>query len=297
MHADEAAIDAALLRRLLRDQFPQWAELPLEPVLPMGTDNALYRLGDELVVRLPRRERTRITLEKERRWLPTLAPLLSHAVPIPLADGLPGDGFPFSWFVYTWLEGETATPERVRDPEELATDLADFLGSLQRIDPRRGPAPGTHNFYRGIPLAQRDAVTRAWIRTLESRIDTDAVTAAWDQALRVPEWHGPRVWIHGDLDGRNILVQNGRLHAVIDWGGLAVGDPAYDVMVAWKVLPTEARSTFRAALDIDDATWARSRGGTLSQALGALAYYTLETNAVLVRESERWLAAVLTDPV
>ena len=297
MHADELDIDAVLVRRLLAAQFAEWADLPIEPVLPMGTDNALYRLGDDMVVRLPRRERTAATLEKERRWLPKLAPHLPLTVPLPLAEGEPAGRYPFSWSVYGWLRGEDATVEPVTDQRRLAADLARFLSGLQAIDSTGGPPPGEHNFFRGCPLGLRDEATRASIESLASRIDADAVTAAWEEALGAPEWDRGPVWIHGDLDARNLLVVGGRLSAVIDWGGLGVGDPAYDVMVAWKVLSGEARELFRAELGVDDATWARSRGGVLSQSLGALSYYTLETNAVLVDEAQRWLAEVLAEPL
>jgi aminoglycoside phosphotransferase (APT) family kinase protein len=295
MHADEVDTDEALVRRLLAEQFPQWADLSIEPVRPLGTDNANYRLGEDMLVRLPRRERTSRTLEKERRWLPRLAPHLPLAVPLPLAEGLPAEGYPFVWSVYTWLTGENATSERIGDLSQLATDLAQFIAAMQRIDPTRGPSPGEHNFFRGEPLARRDAETRAAIASLDGEIDVDAVTAAWEQALRAPEWQRPPVWIHGDLDSRNLLVENGRLSAVIDFGSLGVGDPACDVMVAWKVLSADTRGIFRAALSIDEAAWARSRGWALSQALMALSYYTLETNAVLVGEAERWLVEVLAD--
>jgi aminoglycoside phosphotransferase (APT) family kinase protein len=295
MHADEVDTDADLVGRLLAAQFPQWADLPIEPVRPVGTDNALYRLGDDMVARLPRRERTARTLAKERHWLPKLAPRLPIAAPIPLADGMPAEGYPFEWSLYTWLEGENATIERVTDPSRLATDLAQFVGALQRIDTRGGPPPGDHNFFRGVPLAMRDEATRAAIASLGVSIDVGTVTAAWEAALRAPEWERPGVWIHGDLDVRNLLVQEGRLSAVIDWGGLGVGDPACDVMVAWKVLSAETRDSFRAALSVDEATWARGRGWALSQALNAVSYYTMETNPVLVREARRWMAEVLAD--
>jgi len=295
MHADEVDTDVALVRRLLAEQFPQWADLPIEPVRPLGTDNANYRLGEDMLVRLPRRERTTRTLEKERRWLPRLAPLLPLAVPLPLAEGMPAEGYPFVWSVYTWLKGENATNERIAQLDRLATDLAQFIAALQRIDPADGPSPGEHNFFRGEPLARRDAETRAAIASLDGEINVDAVTAAWEEALRAPEWQRPPVWIHGDLDSRNLLVENGRLSAVIDFGSAGVGDPACDVMVAWKLLSADTRDIFRTALAIDDATWARSRGWALSQALMALSYYTLETNAVLVREAERWLVEVLAD--
>jgi len=294
MHADEVETDVSLLRRLLAAQFPRWAALPIRPVPSWGTDNALYRVGDDMVARLPRRERTVGTLEKERRWLPKLAPHLPLAVPVPLADGLPAEGYPFAWYVYRWLNGENATVRRVDDPSRLAADLARFVAALQRIDPT-GPPPGEHNFYRGEPLAMRDAATRDAIVSLRGAIDSDTVTAAWESALRSPEWEQPPVWIHGDLDSRNLLVDEGRLTAVIDWGGLGVGDPACDVMVAWKVLSADTRDIFRTVLSVDEATWARARGWALSQALGALSYYTLETNPVLVTEGRRWLAEVLAD--
>jgi aminoglycoside phosphotransferase (APT) family kinase protein len=293
MHADEVDTDVALVGRLVAAQFPQWAELPIEPVRFRGTDNALYRLGEEMVVRLPRIQQATVALEKERKWLPTLAPLLPLAVPVLLAEGKPAEGYPWEWSVYRWLEGEPATVEPFADLGQAAADLAEFIGALQRVDPTDGPPPGEHNGFRGEPLAARDAAVRKAIASLGDEIDGGRATAAWEAALRAPLWQHPSVWIHGDLDARNLLVVEGRLSAVIDFGCLGVGDPACDVMVAWKVLSPTARDSFRAALSIDEATWARGRGWALSQALGALAYYTLETNPVLVREARRWMSEVL----
>lgn len=187
MHPDEVNINIRLVRRLLATQFPQWARLPIEPVLPSGTDNALYRLGNEMVMRLPRRERPSQTLDKERQWLPRLAPHLPLAIPIPQAHGTPAEGYPFPWSVYGWLKGENATINSVTDMNQLATDLARFLTSLQRIDTTGGPPPGPHNFFRGAPLGTRDKATRAAIASLGRTIDGDVVTAAWDGALRAPE--------------------------------------------------------------------------------------------------------------
>jgi aminoglycoside phosphotransferase (APT) family kinase protein len=295
MHADELDIDGALVGRLIAAQFPEWADLPLVPVRPAGTDNALYRLGADMVVRLPRIPGSVARLEKEHRWLPRLAALLPLAVPVPLAKGQPAEGFPWEWSVYRWLEGETATRERIRDPGQAAKDLALFVSALQRVDPAEGPPPGEHNSFRGEPLAARDAATRFSIESLQSSIEVEAVTATWEAALEADEWHGAPVWIHGDLDLRNLLVERGRLSAVLDFGCLGVGDPACDVMVAWKVLPADARDVFGAELSVDDATWARARGWALSQALGVLSYYTLETNRVLVLEARRWLAEAVGD--
>jgi aminoglycoside phosphotransferase (APT) family kinase protein len=286
MHVDEVETNPQLVRRLLAAQFPKWAELAIEPVPSAGTDNALYRLGDDMVVRLPRIESAVDQVELEQRWLPKLAPLLPVAIPVPLAMGEPGEGYPWQWSVYEWLNGENPLAGR----DSLAGELAQFIAALHRIDPSDGPPAG-----RGVPLARRDAPTRTAIDALGERIDTVAVTASWEAALRAPDWERAPVWIHGDLDSRNLLVEHGRLSAVIDFGCLGVGDPACDVGVAWKVLSADARDSFRTALEVDDATWARSRGWALSQALIALPYYTLETNPGLVREAEQWLAEVLAD--
>jgi aminoglycoside phosphotransferase (APT) family kinase protein len=293
MHPDEVPIDEPLVRRLLAAQFPDWAGLPIEPVEPRGTDNAIYRLGGQMAVRLPRRERTAARLEKERAWLPTLAPQLPLPVPVPLAEGAPGESYPFVWAVYGWLEGENLAVAPVADSRRAAADLAHFLAALHAIDTAGGPPPGEHNFFRGAPLAARDAAVRASIESLRDEIDGAAVTAEWERALEAPVRQGPAVWTHGDLDSRNILVADGRLNGVIDFGGLGVGDPACDVMVAWKVFSGEARDIFRRGLSVDNATWARSRGWALSQALIALSYYTPETNPVLVREARSWMAEVL----
>lgn len=295
MHAGEVETDVSLVRRLLGAQFPRWADLPIEQVRPWGTDNALYRLGADMVARLPRISRATATLDKEIRWLPRLAPLLPLAIPTPLAVGEPADGYPFSWSVYSWLDGETATIDRIAEHRQAAIDLAQFVAALQRIDPAKGPPPGQHNSFRGVPLVMRDESTRAAIDALTGRIDADAVTAAWEAALHAPEWSGGSVWIHGDLDSRNVLVEQGRLSAVIDFGCLGVGDPACDVMVVWKLLSADTRDVFRTAVSVDESTWARGRGWALSQALMALSYYTVDTNPVLVLEAQRWMAEVLAD--
>ena len=294
MHADEVDTDVALVGRLLAAQFPQWADLPIEPVRSAGTDNALYRVGDAMVVRLPRIHWAVGQVQKEQEWLPRLAPVLPLAIPVPLAKGMPEDSYPWEWSVYPWLEGENATIERLADPDEAATELARFVGALQRIDAAGGPFPGEHNSSRGEPLATRDAGTRAVIASLAAEVDVDAVTAAWEAALQVPEWHGPPVWIHGDLQSGNLLAVEGRLSAVIDFGCLGVGDPACDVMSAWLYLSAETRDVFRAALTVDDATWARGRGWALSVGLVALPYYE-NTNPVLAGIARRAIDEVLAD--
>lgn len=294
MHVDEMDIDAALVRRLLAAQFPQWADLPIEPVHSAGTDNALYRLGSDMVVRLPRIEGATEQVDKEQKFLPRLAPHLPLAIPVPLAMGIPGEGYPWQWSVYRWLEGENATIERIADAAQAARDLAHFIAALHGIDATGGPLPGPHNFSRGVPLATRDADTRAAIVSLDGMLDTSAVTVAWDAALRAPAWHNPPVWIHGDLSPLNLLVEQGRISAVIDFGGLGVGDPACDLIVAWNYLSAQTRDIFRAALPVDDATWARGRGWALSVGLIALPYYQ-STNPVLAGLARRAIDEVLAD--
>ena len=292
MHADELPIDAALVARLLASQFPRWADLTIERVEPSGTDNAIYRLGTDMAVRLPRQRSSGDVPAEEFRWLPMLAPQLPLAIPEPIALGEPAEGYPCQWLICRWLHGENATLERIADPAQAAGDLAGFIASLQAVDPTGGPAPDG----RGGPLAPRDEWTRDSIAALADEIDVDVVTTAWETALAAPEWSGTPVWIHGDLDSRNTLVEHGRLSAVLDFATMAVGDPACDVMVAWKMLPDDHRDTFRAELAVDDATWARARGWVLSQALMILSYYTMESNPTLVLESRRWMRELLENP-
>ena len=294
MHADEVAIDSSLVGRLLAAQFPRWVGLPLAPVPSAGTDNALYRLGDGMVVRLPRIPGATGQVEKEHAWLPRLAPLLPLPIPVPLAMGMPAEGYPWRWSVYRWLEGETARIERLADPREAATDLARFVTALRSIDPTGGPAPGDNNSFRGDPLATRDEETRAAIAVLHDVLDPGAVTAAWDASLAAPVWSGTPVWLHGDLLAENLLARHGRLSAVIDLGCLGVGDPACDVMVAWTYLPRSARDVFRAALAIDDPTWARGRGWALSFGLIVLPYYR-RTNPVLAAIARNAVQEALAD--
>ncbi len=297
MHADEIDIDASLVARLIAAQFPQWAALPIEPVDSAGTSNAIFRLGDDMAVRLPRRPGDTGQLEKERQWLPRLAPLLPLAIPVPLALGVPAEGYPIHWGIYRWLPGVTPTIEDLATSTEAATALAGFVTAFQRIDPTGGPPPAAHNYQRGVPLAMRDAPTRDAIEALRSQhdpLDTRALTEAWEAALRVPAWHGAPVWLHGDLMPSNLLMDRGRLTAVIDFGGLGIGDPACDVMPAWILFSAEARSVFRASLPVDAPTWDRGRGWALSVALIQLPYYR-DTNPTLAATARRTIDEVLAD--
>jgi aminoglycoside phosphotransferase (APT) family kinase protein len=285
MHEDELEIGEGLVRRLVAEQFPEWAGMPLRRIEPSGTVNAIFRLGDGLSVRLPRRQGPTEPGSSELEWLPRLAPQLPVEVPMPVAQGRPGDGYPWFWEVHTWVEGET-TPVGTIDAIQAARDLADLVRALQKIDPTGGP-PG-----RGVALAERDSSFRYWLE----RFDGDPrVITEWERALAAPPWGGAPVWHHGDLDCRNWLVQDRRISGVIDWGAMGVGDPACDVMVAWKLHSEAARDAFREALPVDDATWARARGWAISQGVAALAYYTPENNASLYREAETWTALVLSE--
>ncbi|MFD5113576.1 aminoglycoside phosphotransferase family protein [Streptomyces sp. NPDC058391] len=289
MHAEEWDIDVSLVRRLITAQFPQWAGLPVTLVDSAGTSNAMYRLGEDMVVRLPRVAGSANDVEKEHRWLPQLAPGLPVAIPVPLGKGMPAEGYPWPWSVYRWLQGENPAVERIAEPGLLAKDLAEFVAALHRIDPTDGPPS-----YRGEPLAMRDAATRDAIKRLYGIVDTGAATAAWDAALRPPARPGPAVWIHADLQPGNLLTVRGRLSAVIDFGCLGLGDPAVDLIAAWYLLPADARGVFRTALEVDDAAWARGRGWALSIALDELRYYR-DTNPVMAAIARHVVHEVLTD--
>ena len=295
MHEGEVETDAELVRELLAAQFPQWAGLPVERVASSGTDNALYRLGETMLVRMPRIDWAIRSVEKEQAWLPRLAPHLPVAVPVPLALGRPGSGYPWPWSVYTWLDGANPVAGALADADGLAHDIARFVTALRALDITDGPLAGEHNGFRGQPLGERDGVTRRAIRAARTLIDADAVLAAWDDELRTPEWDGPPVWIHADLAAGNLLCgADGRLRAVIDFGCLGVGDPALDLIVAWNTLPSGSRDVLRAALEVDDASWARGRGWALSIALLQLPYY-VETNPPLAANSRYVIEEVLAD--
>jgi aminoglycoside phosphotransferase (APT) family kinase protein len=270
---DHDSLDAALVRRLIAAQFPEWAKLPVRRVDADGWDNRTFRLGDDMKVRLPSAARYVAQVNKEHRWLPYLAPLLPLPIPIPLAVGKAAEGYPRPWSVQRWLDGETAAPERIADPREFAISLAQFLLALQRIAAANGPPAGPHSFFRGGPLSIYDADTRRCLEVLQDEIDTAEASAVWDAALAA-RWHGPAVWVHGDFAIGNLLVTDGRLSAVIDFGSSAIGDPACDLVIAWNFLAGDSRDAFRATLSADAATWARARGWALWKAL-----LVLEANA------------------
>ena len=260
------AIDADLARRLVAAQFPQWAHLPIRPVDHGGWDNRTFHLGDHMTVRLPSAAGYRHQVEKEQHWLPRLAPHLPLPIPVPLAQGEPTDEYPWPWSIYRWLEGEPAITAPIADKTRFAKDLAAFLVALQAINAAGGPLPGAHNFQRGGPLAFYEREARDAIVALGDSIDGAAATAVLDAAL-ASVWTAAPVWFHGDIAYGNLLVRDGRLGAVIDFGTSGIGDPACDLAIAWTFFAGESREAFRQGLPLEPDTWARGRGWAIWKAL------------------------------
>jgi aminoglycoside phosphotransferase (APT) family kinase protein len=293
MASDRFEIDALLVARLVAEQFPQWAGLPVRKVHPGGWDNRTFRLGEEMSVRLPSAPGYVAQVDREHRWLPRLAPHLPLPIPAPTAKGEPSKAFPWPWSVYRWLDGEPALTAHIADQPRFAADLAGFLAALYRIDSADGPPAGLHNFYRGGPLTVYDAETRQAIATLSDEIDPVIATEVWEAGLRAA-WHGPPVWVHGDVAAGNLLVDEGELSAVIDFGSSGVGDPACDTVIAWTFLDGEAREAFRALLPIDHGTWARGRGWALWKVLITVAWHR-ESEPEKADEARRVLHEVIAD--
>jgi aminoglycoside phosphotransferase (APT) family kinase protein len=291
MHADEVATDPALVRRLLAGQFPAWSDLPITLVDSYGTDHDIYRLGEHLAARLPRIGWATRQAAIEARWLPLLAAQLPLAVPVPVGLGEPAEGYPFVWSVHEWLPGADANGT-IADLDQAAVDLAGFVRALRAVDTNgahQRPPGG-----RGGPHSANDETIRRCVAELGDRVDGPAVLRSWQESLDVGPWEGAEVWVHGDLLPGNLLVVAGRLSAVIDFGGLNVGDPSCDLQPAWNVFAGESRHRFRAELAVDDASWLRGRGWALAQAITALPYYW-GTNPGMVRQASHALAEVLGD--
>jgi aminoglycoside phosphotransferase (APT) family kinase protein len=295
MPAAEAEITADLVRRLLVAQHPDLAALPVEP-LANGWDNTLFRLGDALVARLPRRTLGASILVNEQRWLPSLAPRLPLPVPVPVRTGVPGEGYPWPWSVVAFLPGTPAADGPSFDPRLVAGDLGGFFGSLHAPAPSDAPA----NPYRGVPLARRAASFEQNLATLDLAaldVGREAVLAAWESALAVPPWDGPPLWLHGDPHPANILIEDGRVSGVLDFGDITAGDPASDLSLVWMLLPASGHGAFRAAyaaasgVPIGEAAWARGRGWALNLGIVFLAWSA--DNPRLHEVGRRTLAAVL----
>ncbi len=282
-------IDVELVRRLVAEQFPQLGGQPISAARSTGTVNAIYRIGDHLCARLPRVRKWAQDLDNELKPLPKLSPHLSLLVPEPVAKGHPVSFYPLSWAIYGWIDGQPYADELVDDERQAATDLAQFVVELRGMDPIAGaPRAGRR------PLRELDALTRPAIKASRGVIDSAAAAAAWERALEAPAWDGTPVWIHTDLLRPNLLVHGGRLRAVIDFGGVGVGDPAADVIPAWSVFGQLGRAVFRGALDVDDDMWNRARGFALHQAALIIPYYG-DTNPVFVALAKRTVEEVLAD--
>lgn len=279
LHDGEADIDTTLVRSLLAAQFPQWAALPLRPVATAGTEHMLYRLGDDLVVRLPRLSGD--GLVAEHRWLRWLAPQLPLEIPSPVALGRPGPGYPLPWSVYRWLDGD----HEITDLRQAAVDLGGFLAALWRADPDGGPPA-----YRGGTYAGWDEGVRNALRDL----DAPGAGEIWSAALQLPRPDRPPVWVHSDLLPTNLLARGGRLHAVIDFGCAGIGDRACDLMPAWALFDAASRPVFRDRVDVDDLTWARGRAWALAFGLAAWHYYPV-SNPSFAELGRRTVNQVLTE--
>ena len=288
MHTEQVDSDAALVRRLLAAQFPRWADLPIERMPSSGTDNAIYRLGTDMVARLPLIHWAVGQVEKEHTWLPQLAPLVPLAVPEPLAMGEPGEGYPWHWSVYRWIEGETAHPSRITDLRQTAIDLAGFVAAVHALE-----LPDAPRSQRGVQLVTKDAEIRGAIAAVRHEFDAGALTAAWDEAISAPQWEGPPVLVHGDLSDGNLIMRDGRLHAVIDFSCFGFGEPANDLDIAWDLFSGDSRDAYRAALGANDATWVRGRGWALTAVFG-IPYYE-QTNPGIVTRLRRRVNAILED--
>ena len=288
MHAEELVVDEATAARLVAEQHPSLAGLPVRAVPSVGTVNAVFRLGDDLCLRLPRVPAWAMSLDRELEWLPRLAPHLPVPVPQVVATGEPGAGYPLRWAVLRWIEGEPYADDVVADEVVVARRLAAFVRALRAVDAAGAPVAGRR------PLAELDVETRAALRAVPDLLDVDAATAAWERAVAAPVWDGRPSWIHGDLLRPNLLVRDGRLCAVIDFGGVGGGDPATDVVAAWSVFGPAGRRAYRRALDVDDATWERARGIALHQAALLIPYYR-DTNPAFAALGRRTVERVLED--
>lgn len=259
-------INEELARYMIDSQIPQWKHLKITPIAHGGWDNRTFHLGETMSIRMPSAEIYAHQIEKEFYWLPILAPLLPKQISIPLIIGKQTKNYSWSWGIYKWLEGETVTTTHNIDLNMLAKDLGTFLKALYTINSTGGPAAGSHNFYRGGHLhVYNDQVQQALV-ILENKIDTSKARMIWESAVTTT-WEKDPVWVHGDIAAGNLLVQNGKLNAVIDFGGLAVGDPACDLAIAWTQFTDSSRQLFKESVSLDHETWNRGKAWALWKAL------------------------------
>lgn len=286
MHDNEFNIDEALVANLLKQQHSKLAGLPLTKIKHYGTDNAIFRIGDEYAIRLPRVEYARQQIVKEQTWLPKFAPHLPFVIPTPVKIGKSSKEFPHPWYVYHWIDGVDAYNEPPSDLNQVAQDLAGFIKALWKVNTNGAPAAR-----RGLPLNTQDKAVREAISNLTDMVDTDAIASIWEKYLEVPDWNKLPVWLHADLLPSNLLLQNGKLHAVIDFGLMGVGDPACDLIPAWCLFDSDARKIFKESLGVDENTWIRGKGWALSIALIIMPYYK-DTNPVLMSVARRIIGEI-----
>jgi len=290
MHDDEVAVDDEIVRRLVTEQFADIAHLPIRRIGSTGTVNALFRIGDDYVARLPLLEEWSDDIDREWRWIPWFAGrLTSVRLPDPVFKGAPDGAYPFLWSVYRWIDGAPYDDALVDDERSAAETLARFVLELRSLEVVDDAPTGGRD-----PLRELDEDTREAIRGSAGVIDVDAAMRVWEEALDAPSWNGERSWIHGDLLRPNLLVRDGRLEAVIDFGFIGVGDPATDLMPAWEVFGRVGKDVFRSMLDPDEGTWTRGRGIALHQAAMVIPYYR-ETNPAFVELSRRAIEQILDD--
>ncbi|EEF9710891.1 aminoglycoside phosphotransferase family protein [Salmonella enterica] len=286
-------INQELVYLLISNQFPQWSNLVIRPVEMSGWDNRTFHLGDDKLVRLPSAENYAGQVEKEQEWLPKLAPFLPNKIPVPLGMGTPNENYPWKWSVYRWIEGKTIASSPEVDLCVLAKDLANFLVALQSVDPKGGPVAGPQSFYRGGSVTVYDSETRHAIRVLNNKINPSLVTEIWEAGC-VHTWSEEPVWVHGDISAGNLLINNNRLDAVIDFGQLCIGDPACDLVIAWTLFDAESRRVFHDTFLPDPYTWARARSWALWKALIVMLNVE-QTNIVEANQAHRTFENILSE--
>lgn len=286
-------VEPALVRHLVSEQFPDWSDLPVEPVTDGGWDNVTFHLGTEMLVRMPSAAEYALAVDKEHRWLPVLAAQLPRPIPKPIAKGSPGAEYPFPWSIYAWLQGSPATVDQVADPVRFAEDLADFVAALRRVDTTGGPRPGKHNWYRGGTLRTFQGLLHSALTELDGHVDTDLAREIWQTATHA-RWNGDDRWFHGDLAQGNLLLADGHLAAVLDFGTCGVGDPSCDLAIAWTLLTADGRQAFRRRLSVGDDEWARGRGWALWKTLTVRAN-SLGDSGQVALDAQRALAELFTE--
>lgn len=260
-------ITLPLVQQLIREQFPDFSMLTIQPVKVQGHDNRTFRLGNDMLIRLPTEEAYALKVTKEQALLPQLAPHLTVTIPMPLKLGRPSDAYPFHFSIYQWTDGQSANQVKTdqQSKQHLALGLASFLKELQSIDTTNGLPPGQHNWWRGDHVSVYDQQTRSQIAELKDSIDSHRALALWEKALS-SRWSKTPVWIHGDFASGNILIKDGKLSGIIDFGGIGIGDPACDLVILWTFLEGKSREVFRRSIGLDTDTWTRARGWALWKA-------------------------------